>query len=181
MPESIGDQVIKALGELLKEAKLKKGQVLVVGCSTSEVVGKKIGTSSNMETAGEIFNAVKLTALREGIFPAFQCCEHLNRCVVVEEEAGEKYGWEEVNVIPKSNAGGALPAVAFEKLDNPVVVEKIQAHAGIDIGDTFIGMHFVPVAVPVRGSISYIGEARLTMARTRPKMIGGERASYQKR
>lgn len=180
MSDSIGDQVKKALGELLKEAKLKKGQVLVIGCSTSEVAGKKIGTSSSIDTAGEILNAVMFTTLKEGIFPAFQCCEHLNRCVVVEEEVKEKYGWDEVTVIPKPNAGGALPALAFEKLESPVAVEKIQAHAGIDIGDTFIGMHLVPVVVPVRGSASSIGEAHLTMARTRPKLVGGERASYRK-
>ena len=180
MSAAIGDRVKKALEDLLREANLKKGRVLVVGCSTSEVIGKKIGTSSNIDVARDIYSAIRMVTLKNDIFPAFQCCEHLNRCLVVEERAMEKYGWEEVTVIPKADAGGALASIAFEKLDNPVVVEAIKAHAGMDIGDTFIGMHLSPVAVPVRGSVDSIGGAHLTMARTRSKLVGGERASYRR-
>lgn len=167
-----------ALEELFMAANLKEGQILVVGCSTSEVSGKKIGTYSSPEVAQAIMAGL-LPMIREGgLFVAVQCCEHLNRALVVDEGCFEKYGLEEVSVYPIQGAGGSLAHLAMQTLDKPVVVEKIQAHAGIDIGDTFIGMHLKPVVVPVRASIIKIGEAHLTMARTRPKLIGGERARY---
>jgi len=168
----------KALGGLLQTANLKGGQVLVVGCSTSEVAGERIGSAGSMEIAAAIFSGIMPQLQERGIYLAVQCCEHLNRALVVEREAQEKYGWEEVSVVPHQKAGGSLATVTFEKLTKPVLVEEIKAHAGMDIGDTFIGMHLKKVAVPVRLEIKSIGQAHLTLARTRPKLIGGERAKY---
>ncbi|MGI6605464.1 MAG: TIGR01440 family protein [Peptococcia bacterium] len=167
-----------ALQELLAVAGLREKQLLVVGCSTSEVIGKKIGTASSMEVAAALWDGLYPLAKEQGIYLAIQCCEHLNRALVIEEEAMEKYNLEEVSVYPVQGAGGSLANQAMRSFQHPVVVEKIQAHAGIDIGDTFIGMHLRPVAVPVRGTLQKIGEAHLTMARTRAKLIGGERAHY---
>jgi uncharacterized protein (TIGR01440 family) len=167
-----------ALQELLAVAGLRAQQLLVVGCSTSEVIGKKIGTASSLEVAAALWEGLYPLVKEQGIYLAVQCCEHLNRALVVEKEAMEKYQLEEVSVYPVQGAGGSLANQAMRSFQRPVVVEKIQAHAGIDIGDTFIGMHLRPVAVPVRGSLQKIGEAHLTMARTRPKLIGGERAHY---
>jgi len=167
-----------ALQELLVAAGLREKQLLVVGCSTSEVIGKKIGTASSMEVAAALWDGLYPLVKEQGLYLAIQCCEHLNRALVVEAEAMEKYQLEEVSVYPVQGAGGSLANQAMRSFRHPVVVERIQAHAGIDIGDTFIGMHLRPVAVPVRGSLQKIGEAHLTMARTRPKLIGGERAHY---
>ena len=168
----------QAATELLAAANLKQGQILVVGCSTSEVLGHAIGKGSSKELGEEFFRAISRLCAEHGLYPAFQCCEHLNRALVVDRKAAEKYQLTEVTVIPVPEAGGSLAAAAYKGLDAPVVVESIQAHAGLDIGDTFIGMHLNPVAVPVRVSISQIGSAHLTLARTRPKLIGGERAVY---
>jgi uncharacterized protein (TIGR01440 family) len=167
-----------ALRELLEAAQLKKEQILVVGCSTSEVAGKKIGTASSLEIAQALMEGIYPLVREKGLYLAVQCCEHLNRALVVEEACMEKYGLEQVTVYPVQGAGGSLAYTAMKTYVNPVVVEKIQGHAGLDIGDTFIGMHLKPVAVPFRGSLKAIGEAHLTMARTRPKLIGGERARY---
>jgi len=168
----------KALEGLLETAKLKEGQVLVVGCSTSEVAGERIGSAGSMEIAEAIFSAIMPKLQERGIYLAVQCCEHLNRALVVEQAAREKYGWEEVSVVPHQKAGGSLATFTFEKMKEPVLVEEIKAHAGMDIGDTFIGMHLRKVAVPVRLEVKSIGHAHLTVARTRPKLIGGERAKY---
>jgi uncharacterized protein (TIGR01440 family) len=176
--EQIKFDMSKALKGLLEAANLKTGQVLVVGCSTSEVAGQRIGSAGSLEIAEAIFSGIRPYLYEQGIFLAVQCCEHLNRALVVEEEAKEKYGWGEVTVVPHQKAGGSLAAVAYRKFQKPVVVEEIKAHAGIDIGDTFIGMHLKKVAVPVRLEIKSIGNAHLTAARTRPKLIGGERAKY---
>ncbi len=172
----IKNQCKKATEELILTAKLKKGDILVVGCSTSEVVGSKIGTNSDENTAEQIFDGIYSTAKEHGIFLAVQCCEHLNRAIVVERKALSNF--EEVNVIPQKKAGGSLATVAYQKFENPMVVEHIKADAGMDIGDTFIGMHLKQVAVPVRLSIKEIGSAHLTCARVRPKFIGGIRAVY---
>ncbi|WP_227762560.1 TIGR01440 family protein [Zhaonella formicivorans] len=177
---TIAQQTRQAVSGLLEAANLKPGQIMVVGCSTSEVVGQKIGTASNLEVAQTIMAELLPLLQEKGIYLAVQCCEHLNRALVIEEEAAEKYGFEIVSVIPAPKAGGSLAAVAMERFDSPVVVEKIVAHAGIDIGDTFIGMHLKHVAVPVRLPLKNIGNAHLTLARTRPKLIGGERAIYCK-
>ena len=172
----IKNQCEKATEELILTAKLKKGDILVVGCSTSEVVGSKIGTNSDENTAEQIFDGIVSAVNKHGVFLAVQCCEHLNRAIVVEKDALTNY--EEVNVIPQKKAGGSLATVAYQKFENPMVVEHIKADAGMDIGDTFIGMHLKQVAVPVRLSIKEIGSAHLTCARVRPKFIGGIRAIY---
>jgi uncharacterized protein (TIGR01440 family) len=166
------------LRELVEAASLQEKQLLVVGCSTSEVAGYQIGTSSSMDVATALFAGIHPIIMEYKLFLAVQCCEHLNRALVVEEEAMEKYGLEQVSVYPVQGAGGSLAHQAMKLFKSPVVVEKVQAHAGLDIGDTFIGMHLKAVAVPVRSSLKEIGEAHLTMARTRPKLIGGERARY---
>ena len=166
------------LTELLAEAKLKKGDILVIGCSTSEVAGGRIGKDSSAEAAEAIFAAVKPILDEKGIFLAAQCCEHLNRALVVERECAEKYGLDVVCVRPAPKAGGSFATAVFAALEHPVAVETVRAHAGIDIGLTLIGMHLKAVAVPVRVSLSKIGNATITCARTRPKLIGGERAVY---
>ena len=162
--------------ELIEKAALKAGQILVVGCSTSEVLGSKIGTNSNPDTAKDIFQALHDTAKKYGIYLAIQCCEHLNRAIITERSA-VPFG-EIVNVVPQPKAGGSLATQAYAGLEDPVAVKEIKADAGIDIGFTLIGMHLKKVAVPVRLEHNHIGEAMIVAARTRPKFIGGERAIY---
>ena len=169
-------QCEQAVKELIETAKLTSGNILVVGCSTSEVVGSKIGTNSDPDTAQKIFDGIYNVLKEKNIYLAVQCCEHLNRAIVVERCALPFA--EPVNVIPQKKAGGSLATVAYNSFNNPIVVENIKADAGIDIGDTFIGMHLKAVAVPVRLSIKEIGNAHLTCARVRPKFIGGIRAIY---
>ena len=249
--KQIETQARQAVTELLAEAKLKKGDVFVVGCSSSEIVGGHIGKDSSLEAAQAVYagvapvlaeNGIWLAAqccehlnraiiiereaaekygweevcvvprphaggswattcwkkFREpvaveeirahagiapvlaenGIWLAAQCCEHLNRAIIIEREAAEKYGWEEVCVVPRPHAGGSWATTCWKNFRDPVAVEEIRAHAGIDIGGTLIGMHLKRVAVPVRLSLSKIGEANILCARTRPKLIGGERAKY---
>lgn len=175
---NIKEQCINATNELLELAKLQKGDILVVGCSTSEVVGSKIGTNSDPNTAEEIFEGIYSVVKEKGIYLAIQCCEHLNRAIVTEREAVPFA--ERVNVVPQKKAGGSLGTVAYSRFANPVVIEEIKADAGMDIGNTLIGMHLKKVAVPLRLSINKIGEANLVCARVRPKFIGGERAVYNK-
>ena len=174
----IKEQVKAAVTGLLEVARLKPGQVLVLGCSTSEVQGKRIGSTGSTDVAAAILDGVDEALQGTGVKLAVQCCEHLNRALVVERETQEKYNLTEVTVLPVPHAGGATAATAMRRFKDPVVVETIQAHAGLDIGDTFIGMHLRPVAVPVRLGIRSVGEAHLTAARTRPKLIGGKRAVY---
>ena len=173
---NIKEECKLAISELCDVAKLKKGDILVVGCSTSEVVGSKIGTNSDPDTALEIFDGIYSVLKSKGIYLAVQCCEHLNRAIVTERDAVPFC--EYVNVIPQKKAGGSLATVAYSKFENPVVLEEIKADAGIDIGSTLIGMHLKKVAVPLRLSIKKIGEASITCARVRPKFIGGCRAVY---
>ena len=180
MKEQIAQQCRDAVAELYEVAHLKAGDILVVGCSTSEVLGSKIGTNSAPETAVEIFNSLYGFLKEKGVYLAAQCCEHLNRALIVEEECAEKYGLEMVNVKPQLKAGGSFSTAAWNGFESPCAVEYIQAHAGIDIGDTLIGMHLRHVAVPVRTKIQSIGSAHVVCARTRLKYIGGERAAYQK-
>ncbi|HHW60611.1 MAG TPA: TIGR01440 family protein [Syntrophomonadaceae bacterium] len=175
----ITKQVRQAGQELLQTARLKKEQILVVGCSTSEIQGQKIGTHSNLAVAHAVLDGLVPLLADHHLYLAIQSCEHLNRALVIEAACGEKYHWEEVAVIPHEQAGGALAAAAMQRFNVPMVVESLQAHAGMDIGDTFIGMHLKRVVVPVRSSLPSIGQAHLTMARTRPMYIGGERARYQ--
>ncbi len=175
---SIKEQALVAVKELIEVAKLEKGDILVVGCSTSEVTGAKIGTNSDPDTAEELFKGIMSALKPKGIYLAVQCCEHLNRAIVIEREAVPCA--ERVNVIPQKKAGGSLATVAYNNFKCPVVIEEVRADAGIDIGGTLIGMHLKRVAVPVRLSINKIGEANILCARTRPKFIGGERAVYNK-
>ncbi|MBC9784529.1 TIGR01440 family protein [Heliobacterium chlorum] len=176
---NIGAQVTTAATELVQMAGLEPEQILVVGCSTSEVLGAMIGTGGSEEVAQEILKALLSVTQSRRIFLAVQCCEHLNRALVVEREMVKLYReLEPVSVKPVAKAGGSLAAQAMNGFTQPVVVESIRAHAGLDIGETLIGMHLKPVAVPVRLSLRHIGHARLNAARTRPKLIGGERACY---
>lgn len=168
----------KATQELLAAANLKVQQILVIGCSTSEIAGHHIGQNSSIDIAHQVMDALIPIAEENGVFLAIQSCEHLNRALVIEEACADKYDLELVNVFPHEKAGGSLATVAMTRFEQPVIVESINAHAGIDIGDTFIGMHLKSVVVPVRSSINQIGLAHLTMARTRPKFIGGARARY---
>ncbi|MBS4912945.1 MAG: TIGR01440 family protein [Veillonella sp.] len=167
-----------AVTELLQVAKLERGDLLVVGCSTSEIRGSKIGTDSAEEMGTTIVAALQEVLVPAGINLGVQCCEHLNRAVIVEKAVAKAHNWPIGNVIPQLHAGGAASMAAYASFKEPVAVEKVEAEAGLDIGDTFIGMHLKPVVVPVRLSIKSIGEAHLTAARIRPKYIGGPRAVY---
>ncbi|CAH1193442.1 hypothetical protein PAECIP111893_00464 [Paenibacillus plantiphilus] len=166
------------LRELASAARLREGQLLVLGVSTSEVQGQYIGTSGTLETAEAIYEGIEAVRRDIGFHPVFQCCEHLNRSLVMEREVAERYGLEQVSAIPMPRAGGSMAAFAYRQLTDACLTETVQAHAGIDIGDTFIGMHLRRVAVPVRPSIRTIGFAHATMAYARPKLIGGSRAVY---
>ena len=177
--EEIRQATHKAVTEILTAAALKPGSILVVGCSTSEVQGKKIGTSGSEGVAQALLAAIRQATIRREVYLAVQCCEHLNRALVIERDAQEKYNLPEVSVLPVPHAGGALAAQAMHDFDDPVVVESIGAHAGLDIGGTLIGMHLRPVAVPVRLEQNRIGEAIVLAAKTRPKLIGGARAVYR--
>jgi uncharacterized protein (TIGR01440 family) len=169
------------LAEFLEQVTLSENSIFVIGCSTSEVIGQKIGTAGTFEVAEMIFRQLKAFQIQTGVQLAFQCCEHLNRALVVERSTLEAKGLEEVSVVPARTAGGAMATYAYEHFQDPVVVEFISADAGIDIGDTLIGMHLKHVAVPVRTSIKTIGEAHITLAKSRPKLIGGARAVYEKK
>lgn len=177
--EEITQQARQAVTELLAAAKLRPGDIFVIGCSSSEVVGGHIGKDSSMEAAHAILEGVYPVLKEQGIWLAAQCCEHLNRSIVLEEAAARQYGYEVVNAVPQPHAGGSWAVNCWQTFRQPVLVEEIKAAAGIDIGGTLIGMHLKRVAVPVRLSLSKIGEANILCARTRPKYIGGERAVYQ--
>jgi uncharacterized protein (TIGR01440 family) len=168
------------LNDFNGQANLKKGQVLVIGCSTSEIIGQRIGTAGTEEVAEMVFRQLQEFQAETGVQLAFQCCEHLNRAIVVERGTAEQKQLDEVTVIPVRNAGGAMAAYAYQHLNDAVVVEFIKAEAGIDIGDTLIGMHMKHVAVPVRVPQKSIGHAHVTLAKTRPKLIGGARAVYER-
>lgn len=176
MYSEITKQAENIANEIIEKAKLKKGQILVVGCSSSEVCGDKIGSNSNLEVAEALFKGLYSVLEEKGIYLAAQCCEHLNRAIVVEREAVSFA--EIVNVVPQPKAGGSFGTTAYKTFKNPVVVEEIKADAGIDIGGTLIGMHLKKVAVPVRLENNKLGEALVLAARVRPKYIGGERAVY---
>lgn len=173
-----GMEAYKAAKEILAAAGLKKGSLFVVGCSTSEVGGGIIGTASSPELADAVFHGIYKAVKEAEVYLAAQCCEHLNRALIIEEEVAEKYGYEPVNVVPQPKAGGSFATMAWKYFENPVAVEHIKAGAGMDIGDTLIGMHLKDVAVPVRISVKTIGKAHVVCARTRAKFIGGSRAVY---
>ena len=178
MYQNIVEQSRNMIEEFLSVAPMNKGEILVVGCSSSEIVGETIGKGSDFNAAKAVYEGIAPILNEKGIFLAAQCCEHLNRALVIERECAEKYGFEIVCVVPKAKAGGSFATAAYENFKNPVVVEAIKAHAGVDIGSTLIGMHLRAVAVPVRLSVKALGNASLTFARTRPKYIGGPRAEY---
>nr|WP_249869618.1 TIGR01440 family protein [Oceanobacillus saliphilus] len=169
------------VGQWVTTDYLREGELFVIGCSTSEVAGHPIGTSGNEQIAEVIFNGLQELQEKSGVHLAFQCCEHLNRALVIERETAATYMLDEVSVIPVPKAGGSMASYAFKKMTDPVVVENIRAraHAGMDIGETMIGMHLKHVAVPLRFEQKNIGNARLAAARTRPKLIGGSRANYE--
>jgi len=171
-------QLEELLAEMAEQAHPEPGGLFVVGCSTSEVAGQRIGTAGAMEIGEMLFQPLKEFAGRYKLHLAFQGCEHINRALTIESETAKLYNLEPVSVVPKMSAGGAMSAYAYEHLDNAVVVEEIRAQYGIDIGQTLIGMHLKQVAIPLRTSIGKIGEATVTVATTRPKLIGGARAKY---
>lgn len=177
--DNIASEVETIVRELVKAGELTMSQLLVIGVSTSEVLGHRIGTAGAVETAALIYAGVEAVRSEVGFIPVFQCCEHLNRALVMERAAAERYGLEMVGAVPVPKAGGSMAAFAYRQLEHPCLTETVQAHAGIDIGDTFIGMHLKRVAVPVRPSIRQIGKAHVTLAVTRPKLIGGTRAVYE--
>lgn len=177
--QKIGQEAYAAAKALLEEAALKPGSLLVVGCSTSEVAGAKIGSFSNPELGKALFEGIYRAAQEAGVCLAAQCCEHLNRALILEQEAADRFGYEPVNVVPQPKAGGSFATAAYHTFTCPVAVEHIRAQAGMDIGDTLIGMHLKDVAVPVRLPMKTIGEAHLVCARTRRKFIGGCRAVYE--
>ena len=179
--ETITKQSRTAAIEICEASRIKQGQIFVVGCSSSEVMGDRIGTATNLDVARAVYDGISEILSRRGVFLAGQCCEHLNRALVIEEEALTKYGFEQVNAIPQPNhAGGAFATVCYQKMGCPVLTESINAKAvaGIDIGGTLIGMHIHPTVVPVRISLRKIGQAPIICARTRPRYIGGFRAVY---
>lgn len=178
----ISRQTKDVIEELLNIANLKPGNLFVLGGSTSEIMGKKVGTSGSLEIAKAVVEPILSSIKSRGLYLAIQGCEHLNRALLIEEEAQEKYGLEVVTVIPQQHAGGSLATYAYDIYERPVMVENLKglAHAGLDIGLVLIGMHLRPVVVPVRLSLNKIGEATIVAARTRPKLIGGERAIYRR-
>lgn len=176
--QKVKEEAGQAVSELLAQAGLKPGDILVVGCSSSEVAGERIGTFSSVETAKAVFDGIYDIAQKQGLYLAAQCCEHLNRALIVEREAAQKERIEIVNVLPQPKAGGSFACMAYESFGDPVAVEHIKAQAGMDIGDTLIGMHLQDVAVPARIPTKQIGSARVVCARTRPKFVGGQRAVY---
>lgn len=176
MEKNLQEQVRAMMEEFGQKAGLKPGNILVVGCSTSEVIGSKIGTNSNPEVAGLLFEGIYGYTQEHGIYLAAQCCEHLNRAIIIERQAVPFA--EIVNVVPQPKAGGSFATQAYARFQDPVAVEQIQADAGIDIGMTLIGMHLKKVAVPLRLEHNTLGEALVIAARTRPKFIGGTRAAY---
>ena len=177
--QEICEQAKRAAELLCEQAKLRAGELVVVGCSTSEICGSRIGTDSQPEVAEAVFRAIYDVLQAHGVELAAQCCEHLNRALVVERDVAEAHGFEIVNAIPQLHAGGSFAMTAWANFKDPVLVETIVADAGIDIGGTLIGMHLRRVAIPVRLSVKKIGEANILCARTRPKYIGGARAVYQ--
>lgn len=178
--EKVKQQARQAAEELLGQAHLSEGDILVVGCSSSEVTGERIGTASSLETAEAVFEGIYEVVSENGLYLATQCCEHLNRALIIEKELARRERLPIVNVVPQPKAGGSFGTTAYNRMKEPAAVEHISAQAGMDIGDTLIGMHLMDVAVPVRVSIKAVGEAHLVCARTRGKFIGGVRAVYNR-
>ncbi len=178
MYAEITKQAAQAVKELLQVSGLKPGELLVIGCSSSEMVGEAIGHGSSMDAAKAAYAGIAPVLRDHGVALAVQCCEHLNRALILERETANRFGYDIVNVCPQPKAGGSFATCVWENMSDPVAVEHIRAKAGLDIGGTLIGMHLQDVAVPVRLAVSRIGQANILCARTRPKFIGGERAHY---
>jgi len=176
---SIEARLYEGLQAFQQQVPSLQAKLFVVGASTSEVAGKSNGKEGSMDIAADIYRALARFRDETNVQFAFQCCEHLNRALVVERKVAEFKGFTEVSAIPVRQAGGAMATYAFQQLEDPILVEHVQADAGIDIGDTFIGMHIKPVLVPIRVGITTIGSAHVTFASSRPKLIGGERANYR--
>ena len=176
--EQVRQEAADAARQLAEAARLRRGHIVVVGCSTSEVVGHQVGSWSTPEAANAIFRGLDSVFTPMGVYMAAQCCEHLNRSIVIEREAAKKYGYQIVAAVPQPHAGGSWATNCWRTFKDPVLVEEVKAAAGMDIGGTLIGMHLRRVAVPVRLSMDHIGEAILLCARTRPPFIGGSRAVY---
>ncbi len=177
--DNIFNQAKAAAEELLEKSGIGKGAVVVIGCSTSEVIGERIGTSGTVDVAQQIFDGLNSVFAEKGIYIAAQCCEHLNRAIIIEKEKADALGIDPVCVVPHPRAGGSFATAAWHTMKSPVALEEIRADAGIDIGCTLIGMHLKRVAVPLRLENNVIGEAKLSAAKTRAKFIGGERAKYE--
>lgn len=178
MYEEIRNKARDAVLEVLEQAKLKKGDVFVVGCSSSTVCGEGYGKASSMDIAQALFDGIYPELKSRGIYLAAQCCEHLNRAIIVSQEVAQKQNRDIVNVVPQPKAGGSFATITSQTIENAVAVEHIRADAGMDIGGVLIGMHLKEVAVPLNLKNNLIGQAHITAARTRPKFIGGERAHY---
>lgn len=174
----LSDETREIMIDVIHQSRLKAGDCVVIGCSSSEVNGDLMGTNSSVKTAQEIFDVIYSITREKGIILAAQCCEHLNRAVVVEQAYADRYGLDEVNVRPEPKAGGSFATCAYKAFSSPVVVETIRANAGVDIGGVLIGMHIKAVAVPLKLACRQIGQAVVIAARSRPKFIGGERAHY---
>lgn len=177
--EKESKKIIEELFEKVSEkSEIERGSLLVIGCSTSEVIGGDIGKNSSEEVADAIYKGIHEELEKREVELVAQCCEHLNRALVIEREVAEKLGLEIVNAVPQVHAGGSFATVVYKKMKNPVLVEEITANIGLDIGNTLIGMHLKNVAVPIRLSVSKLYKANITCAYTRPKYIGGVRAKY---
>ena len=174
----VKEEVAAALKELLEQSVYEEGDILVVGCSSSEVCGKKLGTFSSEEVGRAIAATLYEECKKHGIHLAAQCCEHLNRALIIEKSVAKDRGYERVSVVPRLKAGGSFATAVYDILPDAVAVEHIKAELGIDIGEVMIGMHLKDVAVPVRIKTDAIGSAHIVCAKTRPKLIGGERAKY---
>ena len=179
MYEEVRSAARAALLELLDAAALKPGQQVVIGCSSSEIMGQKIGKGSTPEAAKAVVDEILPILNERGLYLEAQCCEHLNRALITEREYAVSHGLEIVSVVPYPKAGGSFATAAYAAMRDPVAVEAVRAQGGIDIGGTLIGMHLCPVAVPLRLTNDRIGKARLLCAYTRPKFIGGARARYE--
>lgn len=179
--ENYKEQALTAIQQLLDKAKLQKGDIVVIGCSTSEIAGQRIGTTPGPEIATQLLEGILPILHEAGLFLAAQCCEHLERALVVEYEAIDAHGLTRVNAVPQPKAGGSFATGAYKCFAEPALVQSVQAAAGLDIGGTLIGMHLRPVAVPLRLEQKTIGQATLAAARTRPRFVGGERAVYDER
>jgi len=167
------------VNQFLEQCKYEPGDLFILGCSSSEMVGERIGKGSSMEAAEGLLETLSLILKEKGLNLCIQCCEHLNRAVVMERSVMKQYGFEEVTVRPVQHAGGSAATYAYDHIfKDPVVVQEVKAHLGMDVGLTLIGMHLKPVAVPVRCEQKTIGQAPVVYAKTRPRLIGGERAQY---